>query len=277
MDEQAAAAGPDQKFHYISADLTSADENDRVLEETTKLNGGQPPDVVWCCAGQSLPGFFIDTPPETLKKQMDTVYWTAAFTAHATLRRWLAPVPANQRAKPPPRRHLIFTSSVLAFVPLTGYGPYTPAKAAMRALADTLVQEVEMYNGARTNQKNAAPPAEVKVHIVFPMGILSPGFDNEQQIKPDLTKFLEEADKPQAPEEVAQISIKGLEKGEYMITTMLIASLMKANALGASPRNNMLVDTLLAWVSSIAFLQVIPDLTRKAWNWGRANGLPSAN
>ena len=147
----------------------------------------------------------------------------------------------------------------------------------MRALADTLVQEVEMYNGARTNQKNAAPPADVKVHIVFPMGILSPGFDNEQQIKPDLTKLLEEADKPQTPGEVAQISIKGLEKGEYMITTMLVASLMKANALGASPRNNMIVDTLLAWVSSVAFLQVIPDLTRKAWNWGRANGLPPAN
>lgn len=147
----------------------------------------------------------------------------------------------------------------------------------MRALADTLVQEVEVYNGARANAKNPAPSADVKVHIVFPMGILSPGFSNEQQTKPDLTKLLEEADKPQTPEEVAQISIKGLEKGEYMITTMLVAALMKANALGASPRNNMVVDTILAWVSSVAFLYVIPDFTRKVWNWGRANGIPPAN
>ncbi|KAL1952657.1 hypothetical protein VTO42DRAFT_4558 [Malbranchea cinnamomea] len=273
---KAAAVNTDQKFHYISADLKSAEEADSVLTEATKLNGEQPPDVVWCCAGQSLPGFFVNTSPQTLKDQMDTVYWTAAFTAHATLRKWLAPVQPDQQKKPSPRRHLIFTSSVLAFVPITGYGPYTPAKAAMRALADTLVQEIEVYNGARANEKNPAPPADVKIHIIFPMGILSPGFSYEQQIKPDLTKLLEEADKPQTPEEVAQISIKGLERGEYMITTMMIASLMKASAMGASPRNNILVDTVLTWVSSLAFLQVIPDLTRKAWNWGRANGVPPA-
>jgi 3-dehydrosphinganine reductase len=146
----------------------------------------------------------------------------------------------------------------------------------MRGLSDTLVQEIEMYNGARTNAQNPAPPADVKVHIIFPMGILSPGFDHEQQIKPELTKLLEEADKPQTPEDVAKISIQGLERGEYMITTMLIASLMKATAMGASPRNSIIWDTLLSWVGSVAFLFVVPDLTRKVWKWGRDHGVPHA-
>lgn len=140
-----------------------------------------------------------------------------------------------------------------------------------------MAQEIEVYNGARTNEKNAAPPADVKTHIIFPMGILSPGFDNEQQIKPDLTKLLEKADKPQTPDEVAKRSIRGLEKGEYMITTMLVATLMKANSMGASPRNSVIWDTIMSWISAVAFLQVIPELARTAWNWGRANGVPTGS
>ncbi|KAM5432438.1 3-dehydrosphinganine reductase [Microsporum ferrugineum] len=274
-DIKAAALYPEkQRFHYVSADLKDYEGTERVLENVSKWNGDQPPDIVWCCAGMSLPGFFVTTPPETLKSQMDTIYWTAAFTAHSTLNRWLSPVaPSSRNAKTSPR-HIIFTSSAAVFVPLAGYGPYSPAKAAMRALADTLVQEIEVYNGSRKNMQQPAPAADVKVHIVYPMGILSPGFAHEQTIKPDLTKLLEEADKPQTPEEVAKISIKGLERGEYMITTLFIATLMKAATMGASPRNNIIMDTLISMVSAIAFLFVIPDLTRKAWNWGRTHGVP---
>jgi 3-dehydrosphinganine reductase len=205
---------------------------------------------------------------------MDTIYWTAANTAHATLRNWLAPVPPSGQMKTP-RRHLIFTCSTLAFVPIAGYSPYSPAKAAIRSLSDTLSQEIEMYNGAFTQRhRTDAPAADVKIHTIFPMGILSPGFDNEQKTKPELTKQLEEADKPQTPKDVARISISALERGEYLITTMFIGAIMKGAALGPSPRNSILGDTLLGWLSNVVFLQVIPDLRNKAFNWGKKNGLP---
>ncbi|KAI5276046.1 3-dehydrosphinganine reductase, partial [Ascosphaera acerosa] len=145
---------------------------------------------------------------------MDTVYWTAAYTAHAALNRWLASATTPQEAvgeeganggksRNHRTRHIIFTSSTLAFTPVAGYAPYSPAKAAMRSLADTLNMEVEAYNGARRRggQAAAAADADIKVHIVFPMGILSPGYENEQRTKPALTKKLEESDKPQPPEE----------------------------------------------------------------------------
>jgi hypothetical protein len=35
------------------------------------------PDVVWCCAGFSRPGFFVDVPIQEHRQQMDTVYWTS--------------------------------------------------------------------------------------------------------------------------------------------------------------------------------------------------------
>ena len=207
-----------------------------------------------------------------MRDQMDTVYWTAANTAHATLRKWLSPVPANDQPVEP-KRHLIFTCSTLAFVPVAGYGPYSPAKAAIRSLSDTLNQEIEMYNGART-RKHEAPAADVKVHTVFPMGILSPGFDNEEKIKPELTKQLEEADKPQTPDDVASIAVKALERGEYLITTMFVGHIMRGTALGVSPRNHSIRDTLTGWLSNLVFLQIIPDLHKKAWNWGVKNGTP---
>ncbi|KAJ5620022.1 hypothetical protein N7510_004006 [Penicillium lagena] len=272
-----AATNPKQRFHFISADLTDAAECERVLEEVTAWNDGMPPDVVWCCAGFCTPGFFVDVPIQTQRQQMDTVYWTAANTAHATLKKWLAPIhPSAQMSLP--KRHLIFTCSTLAFVPIAGYGPYSPAKAAIRSLSDTLSQEIEMYNGARAQRhRNAAPAADVKIHTVFPMGILSPGFDNEQKLKPELTKKLEEADKPQTPREVATIAIDALERGEYLITTMLIGHVLKGTALGPSPRNSLVGDTLLSWLSSLVFLQVIPDLRGKAFKWGKTNGLSNGN
>ncbi|KAL4755035.1 3-ketodihydrosphingosine reductase tsc10 [Aspergillus terricola var. indicus] len=265
-----------QRFHHISADLTKPEECERIMSEVTEWNDGMPPDIVWCCAGYCTPGYFIETPVQTLKDQMDTVYWTAANTAHAILRKWLVPInPSHQR--PLPRRHLIFTCSTLAFVPIAGYAPYSPAKAAMRALSDTLCQEIEVYNGSRASKERArATPADVKIHTVFPMGILSPGFDNEQQIKPALTKQLESADKPQTPKEVARIAIEAIERGEYLITTMFVGDVMKGAALGPSPRNSWFRDTCTGWLSNLLFLGVVPDLRKQAFSWGARNGVPTS-
>ncbi|KAF7523331.1 hypothetical protein PCG10_006735 [Penicillium crustosum] len=278
VDEMKAKAANilKQKFHYISADLTDPVECERVIAEVTTWNSGAAPDVVWCCAGFSRPGYFVDVPIQDHRQQMDTIYWTAANTAHATLRSWLNPVPPSGQMKTP-RRHLIFTCSTLAFVPIAGYSPYSPAKAAIRSLSDTLSQEIEMYNGAYTQRhRSDAPAADVKIHTVFPMGILSPGFDNEQKTKPELTKKLEEADKPQTPSEVAQISIRALERGEYLITTNLVGSIMKGTALGPSPKNSIVGDTMLSWLSNLVFLQVIPDLRSKTFAWGKQNGIPGS-
>ena len=63
---------------------------------------------------------------------------------------------------------------------------------AARGLADTLSQEVLLY------------PQDVRVHIVFPGTILSPGFEVEERTKPAITKQLEAADPKQTPDEVAR-------------------------------------------------------------------------
>ena len=270
---RAGAARPlQQKFLQLSFDLRDPASAIEILEQVTQWNDKQPPDIVFCCAGHCKPGFFASTNISTLREQMDTIYWSSAYMAHAALSLWTAPSIAKEKRNPPrPTRHLIFTCSTLAFFPCAGYSPYSPAKAAMRALVDSLNQEVAVYNGARKGS-GPAPDADIEVHTLFPMGILSPGLDNENKTKPELTVLLEKDDKPQRPEAVAKIAIDRLEAGDYMITTMLIGHLLRGCAMGGSLRKNFM-DVFWNGVGSIIILFVAPDFISKCKRWGKQKGM----
>jgi short-subunit dehydrogenase len=60
---------------------------------------------------------------------------------------------------------IVFVSSMLGMLSFAGWSTYSPTKYAIRGLADTLRNELKRYG--------------VGVHIFFPGGIESPGFDIE--------------------------------------------------------------------------------------------------
>jgi 3-dehydrosphinganine reductase len=60
------------------------------------------------------------------------------------------------------------------------------ALADISGLADTLRSEMLLHG--------------IHIHLYVPAGILSPGFDNEQLTKPDITKKIEDGDTPLSPE-----------------------------------------------------------------------------
>lgn len=277
MITSSARDSSSQKFKYLSYDLRAPKSASAILDEVTRWNGGDPPDVVLNCAGHCIPGFFASSSNDTLRDQMETVYWSCAQMAHASLNEWIKPVnKRNQIRHEGKPRHLIFISSVVAFLPLAGYAPYNPAKAAMRSLADTLNQEVEVYNGSRSHPIADGPAAEIKVHAVFPMGILTPGYENEQKTKPALTQKLEEDDKPQQPDELAATIISELEAGKYIITTALIGHLMKGWAMGGSQRIG-IMDYIWSWIGSLVVLFIVPDFLSKCRKWGKEKGLKGAS
>lgn len=179
--------------------------------------------------------------------------------AHAILNEWLAPTAVNNGGQ----KHLIFTSSVVAFYPVAGYGPYAPAKAAIKSLSDTLAQEVLLYGDT------------VKVHTIFPGTILSPGHEVENITKPEITHILEESDPKQTPNEVAAKSIAGLENGEYLVTVGYLGTLMRAAAWGGSRRNNFFLDAALTWLVSLIFPIIASDLNGKVKSYGKKHGHPS--
>ncbi|KAI0448166.1 hypothetical protein F4803DRAFT_496931 [Xylaria telfairii] len=258
-EAKAAARNPQtQRFHYITADVSKPDYAPPLLAEAIAWNSGKPLDIVWCIAGKSTPDLWFEAPLSVTREHMDLNFWGNAEMAHAILRLWCAP-DAPVVAEP---KHLIFTSSVLALLPVVGYGTYTPAKAALRGLADTLAQELEVY------------PQNVKVHIVYPGGILSPGFERENKTKPEITKILEASDPVQTPDVVAANAISGLEKGHYSVTVAILGHVLRWGSLSGSPRNNWIVDTFMSWMVTIAFIFALPDIYGKIRKYGKKNGHP---
>ena len=273
-----ASSPSSQRFLGLSYDLRSSASAPEILRRVTEWNSSTPPDLLFLCAGNCHPSFFADADIEILRGQMDTIYWSAVYMAHAALNLWKGSTPSTvaKAHTSSQARHIIFTSSTLAFVPIAGYAPYTPAKAAMRALADTLHQEVEVYNGARRSKSASlgSSDADIKVHIVLPMGITSPGFENETQLKPLLTLELEKDDKPQTPDEVAQITIRGLEKGEFMITTAFLGHLMRGVGMSGTLRMS-IQDVFWNFLGSVAILFALPDILAKCRTWGKRHGSSS--
>jgi len=277
-DLQAAAKDSSkQRFTTISADASSPEENDRLMAETIAWNNGQPPDIVWQIAGSAHPSLFRDTPVEILRSQMDINYWGAAYLAQTTLKAWTQPPKKDSEipfSNSP--RQFIMTSSVAAVLGAAGYAPYSPAKAAMRSLADTLRSEVILYNGSRRSKdasvRAEAPARDMSIHLIMPGTITSPGLENENKTKHAVTKLLEEGDVVQTEDEVALAAVKGLEKGCFIVATQFIASLLRAGALGGSARNNWFVDTVMSWIVSIVWLFIGPDMDARVFNYGKKYG-----
>ncbi|KAL9043094.1 MAG: hypothetical protein Q9180_000127 [Flavoplaca navasiana] len=260
-----------QRFHFISADLTSSAEATRVLSETSTWNNDKPPDIVWCCAGSAAPALFIDAPVTIHQSQFEANYLSTVHIAHAALQIWLKPASKSldtstispKTAIPLPRQ-LIFTSSVAALYPIAGYGPYSPTKASLRILTDTLSQELLLY--PPTPSRPAVIP-----HCIFPGTILSPGYIEENKSKHPITLKLEEGDKAHTPEEVAEASVRGLEKGEEMVTTDFLGGLMWRSMMGFSRKGwwDTLVGMVMLWV--VGWVRWDMDRTVKRWGKGEVS------
>jgi 3-dehydrosphinganine reductase len=197
------------------------------------------------------------------RHNMDVNYFGAAEMSSAILQEWLSPSNSNSSRTAEPK-HLIFTASVLAFFSVLGYGPYTPAKWAIRGLADTLAMEMRLY-----------PDNPVRIHVVYPGTILSPGLQRENLTKPDITMELEKADPQQTPDEVAQAAIRGLQRGQHSVTTAYLGELMRWGIMGGSPRNNWVIDTVMGWIIPVVYFFILISVHGDIKKYAAKHGHPS--
>ena len=215
--------------------------------------------------------------------QMQMNYFTSLHMSHAIINCWLQGAGNNlpptsttfsnhsgtRPTHPPLPRHLIFTTSFLALFSFAGYTTYSPAKAALRSLSDTLSQEMNLYSAANPDEP------KVRLHTLFPAGILSEGYQAEMQIKSDLTKMLETGDQPETPDYIASRCLKGLESGQELITSDWKTDLVKRSMLGGSVRGGFvrgMGDWLLASLMVIVMAIVRRDMDNQVRSWGRQFG-----
>jgi 3-dehydrosphinganine reductase len=275
-DKESACSPEIQRFHSIQANATTAEACSRVIAEATEWNHGHPPDIVWCCSGSAHPTLFADTPVEQFQTMMDSNYFSCVYMAHATLNAWLRPTskPAitgegETKSSPQPARHIIFTGSFVSFYSFAGFTPYAPSKAAIRSLSDSLSQEMNLYATSRPELPR------MRIHTVFPATMHTQSCADEDAVKSDLTKSLEEGDQILEPEECARRAINGLESGEELVATSLIIRAVMASVLGGAVRGGFwkgLANTVLGWITAVVMVFIRWEMDTKVRKWGREHG-----
>ncbi|SPO28720.1 related to 3-ketosphinganine reductase [Ustilago trichophora] len=222
---KASAKSPQQEIEYVAADVSTFDGAKGAIDACSVV-----PDTVFCCAGGAKPGFFLEQTESDFEKGMKTDYWTCLATAHAA---------ANAMARNGVvDGKIVLVSSLLGFMGLVGYSQYAPMKHAIRGLAESLRSELILYG--------------ISVHAYFPATILSPGFDEENKTKPKITLEIEGTDEGLTPAQCAKGLIKGVERGNFFITTDFNSELFRVAAQGSAPTNRGLLDralTLISWIA----------------------------
>ncbi|KAF5343261.1 hypothetical protein D9757_015147 [Collybiopsis confluens] len=224
-----ARQSPDQKFHSYSYSLTDPDASAAALEAASESHGGKMPDAIFLCAGSSAPRFFVEEDAKSLQKGMDNSYWVQAYSALAY---------AKHIAKEKTPGKIVFVSSLLGYMSLIGYASYAPGKHALRGLAETLRSEMILY--------------ECSVHIMFPGNIDSPGYVEENRIKPKITLEIESTDKPESPEALANSLIEGVQRGDFHIAPGMLGDIFRSSAVGSTPHHNFLLDGVYSVIGYFA-------------------------
>jgi len=203
----------------ISADVVNVDQINSAVKEAEEKIGIA--DFVVASHGFAQPGLFLETPNEVFKQHMDVNYLGVVNLVKAAIPSIV------KRGK---GGNIVLVSSAAALIPITGYSMYCPSKFAVRALADTLRQELKLYN--------------IDVSIYYPANIDSPGLQRENTTKAEITKEIEGTAKLYSPEEAALILYNGIKRGDYHITPELIVDLGRMASHGLTPRNNWLYDLI---------------------------------
>jgi len=99
--------------------------------------------------------------------------------------------------------HIANVSSAAGFIGIMGYASYTPTKFAIVGLSEVL--------------RNELKPFGIRLSILFPPDTDTPGFEIENQTKPEETALMSENVKLMTAEDVGKAFVKGLLKNRYLI------------------------------------------------------------
>ena len=122
----------------------------------------------------------VDTPNKVYRDMINLNYLGSVFTVKAVLPKMIERKQGG---------HIVFVSSAAALTSFVGYSQYCPSKWAVRALGDSLRNELRLY--------------DIKVTQFYPSNMDTEGFEIEERTKPAPTKEIEGTAKLFKPDEVS--------------------------------------------------------------------------
>jgi 3-dehydrosphinganine reductase len=188
---KACSINSNQRFGMLKADVCDYAQLQAVISEF--INQVGVPDILLNSAGKAIPGHFDEQEVEVFQEMMDLNFFGTLYSIKAVL-----PGMLKRRSGT-----IVNISSMAGYAGVYGYSAYGSAKYAIAGLTDTIRSELK--------------PKGIKVFIVYPPTMDTPGLVKENQVKPLDVKLLEgDNAKVMSPEEVAEIVLKDVARGRYM-------------------------------------------------------------
>ena len=180
-----------QVIDYASVDVIDDEICASVMKEAVANYGVC--DILICCPGGAQPEYFESISASDFDFTMKLNLYSTRNTIAALL-------PFMKEAG---GGHIVTLSSIAGFLGVFGYTDYCAAKFALIGFSEALKAEMKQYN--------------IKVSVLCPPDTDTPGFENENQTKPEETKAISENAKLMSAEDVAKGLIKGIKKNRFLI------------------------------------------------------------
>ncbi len=187
---EASRKSESQKVDFRRLDVGRHDDVVRVMSEAVREFG--PPDVLINSAGRAYPDYFENISYEQFDETMKVHIYAIWNTVSALLPH------IKQR-----RGYIVNVSSALGLLGIFGYADYAASKFAIIGFSEVLKSELK--------------PQGVGVSVLLPVDTDTPGFAVENRTKPPECVAVSESGGLMQPEEVAELLLKGMGKGRFLI------------------------------------------------------------
>lgn len=180
-----------QRVIVRSADVGDREELMHAIASAEAELGGV--DTLLACAGYCTPGRFVELPVEAFEEHVRV---NLLGVIHATR----AVVPGMIERG---RGRVALVSSMGGLVGVYGYSAYSAAKFGVTGFAEVLRCELK--------------PHGIPVTLLVPPNLDTPGYAREIAVEPAETKAINGIARTRSPEEVAQLFIRGVERGHFVV------------------------------------------------------------
>jgi 3-dehydrosphinganine reductase len=191
---------PNQKIGTVSADVSDWDQVRMAVKQISEKSGS--PDLLVNSAGVAHPGYVQELDLIIFTWMMEVNYFGTVYVTKEVL-------PAMLKRG---SGYIVNISSIAGFLGTFGYTAYGASKFAVRGFSDALRAEMKLHG--------------IGVSILFPPDTETAQLEYESHYKPLETKALSGSTKTISPDVVAHETIKGIERGRYIILPGLESKLI---------------------------------------------------
>ncbi|GKV38558.1 hypothetical protein SLEP1_g46455 [Rubroshorea leprosula] len=225
----------------VDASIFSADVRDFEAVQRA-INDAGPIDILVVNQG-------IFVPQELEKQELDEIKFTIDINLMGSFNVIKAALPLMKNRKDQGPASIALMSSQAGQVGIYGYTAYSASKFGLRGLAEALQQEVIADN--------------IHVSMIFPPDTETPGLEQENKRRPEITKILAGSSGSMKADQVAKKTLDGIKSGSFVIPCNFEGHMLSIATAGLSPQRSFLTAFLEVVFAGIARLIALCF----QWNW----------